>query len=412
MKAKQIKRHGVLLLAVSGIILLAVLYYRMAWKDVPGLVTALDHCRDLFCDFTRQYYPTGRDLFITGRPTNGYYYSSFFALWLVPFGRLALDVAVLFWGLFQLATILLLLLPGEYFLKESPQALVLHVALLAFSMPLLHNLKWGQISILVTGCILATLFLYRRGYGLGAAVLLGLATAVKYYAALFALYFLLRRQYRFLCVYLLTTAVLWLVIPTLVLGPETNLRFNLTVSERIAHGLTTWIPEDLNAQYVASVLTRVLPLSGPYRLLWRVGGYAVFGLNFLLLLRLLSLERRDEIYWAFALLFLSIPFLIETAWPHYFIYLPYCQTLAFLAWRREPRPAVRLWKALLLLGPSMLLASMPFFHIVGRWQDYSRLGFLFLANLLILLLIHTDLAAGVRPARLERAVASATNQGK
>jgi hypothetical protein len=235
---------------------------------------------------------------------------------------------------------------------------------------------------------------------------------VKYYAALFALYFLLKREYRFLFVYLLTTAILWLVIPTLLLGPQTNLRFTLTVSERINHGLTTWIPEDLNAQYMASVLTRLFPLSGPYRLLWRLGGYAVFGLNLLVLIRLLKLKWRDEIYWAFALLFLSIPFLIETSWPHYFVYLPYCQTLAFLAWRKEPRLSVRLWKGLLLLGPSILLASMPFFQFVGRWQDYSRLGFLFLANLLLLIFVLYELVIAVWPNRLENIVATASSKGR
>ena len=81
-------------------------------------------------------------------------------------------------------------------------------------MPLLHNLKWGQVSTLVTGGAFATLFLYRRGRVTAAAVVLGLAVAVKYYVAVVAFAFLLRRDWRFLAVLAVTVVLFWLVIPT------------------------------------------------------------------------------------------------------------------------------------------------------------------------------------------------------
>jgi hypothetical protein len=381
-----INKRGALLLA-AGLILLAIVYYWLVWGSVNELVHALDHCQQLFCDFTRQYHPTGNALLTTGQPSNGYYYSSFFALWLVPFGRLAVETALPLWGLFQVATLLLLFLPGKALLDESPWAFVLYIALLAFSMPLLHNLKWGQLSVLITGCALATLLLYQRNRPLAAAVLLALATAIKYYTGLFALYFLFKRQWRFLAIYGLMTAVFWLVIPTLLLGFEANWNFYQTVSQRIAHGMTTWILEDINAQYLASVVTRVFALPEGYRPLLRLVGYAVFGANVWLLFRLCRANHPAEIEWAFALLFLSLPFLAETAWPHYFVYLPFCQTLAFLALRAE-QPGGRRTAGSLLLLSSIVLASMPFFQWVGRWQDYNRLGMLFLSNLLLLLLTY------------------------
>lgn len=60
---------------------------------MANLVVALDHCRELYCDFTRQYYPTGQEILISGQPSKGYFYSSFFALLLAPFGRMALEPA-------------------------------------------------------------------------------------------------------------------------------------------------------------------------------------------------------------------------------------------------------------------------------------------------------------------------------
>ncbi len=368
----------VLLVAVS-----AVTYYWVVWHDVPGLVAALDHCKELFCDFTRQYHPTGQRLLDGAPPSNGYFYSSFFALLLTPLGRLSVEAALPYWGAFQLASVILLLLPAVDFYQESKQAGILYIVLVVFAMPLLHNLKWGQVSALLTGCVFAALFLYRRGHPLAAAVILALATAIKYYVGIFALYFLLRRDWRFLAVYAATTLLFWLVIPTLVLGWQTNWQFYLTVRERAAHALATWLPEDINAQYLPSVVSRWLGSQSAWPLL-RLLGYVVFVLNGLVAIRVARSDRPRRAEWAFALLFLSLPFVIPTSWPHYFVYLPFAQTLAWLEVRHLSGFQRVLPSGLLLT--SIALASMPLFQLVGRWQDYSQFGFLFVANSLVFVL--------------------------
>jgi hypothetical protein len=170
------------------------------------------------------------------------------------------------------------------------------------------------------------------------------------------------------------------------------------------------MPEDINAQYLPSVVGRWLG-TGAGRGVWRWVGYALFGLNLLAVARL---ARRGEAEWAFALLFLGLPLAIETSWPHYFVYLPFAQTLAWLELRTWSQPAsvaapspsgrglgrgqrfaavyFALW---LSWGVSVVLASMPFFRLVGRWQDYSQYGVLFVANLSLLLVAH---ALTLRPA--------------
>ena len=387
-------------LFVLVVVAAAVAYYRAVWGDVPALVAALDHCKELYCDFTRQYYPTGRDVLTTGQPSNGYFYSSFFALLLVPFGRVELSTAVALWSLVQLVGIGLLLLPAIDFYRESPRAFALYVVLLAFSMPLLHNLKWGQVSTLVTGGAFATLFLYRRGRVTAAAVVLGLAVAVKYYVAVVAFIFLLRRDWRFLAVLAATVVLLWLVIPTAVLGPEGNWQFYVTVRERVAHAVSTWMPEDINAQYLPSVAGRWLG-SAAGRGVWRWLGYGLFAANLLAVARLVVRRAPRAIEWAFALLFLGLPLAIETSWPHYFVYLPFAQTLVALETEFLLRNSVStssrlvVWVAATLLLVSIILASMPFFQLVGRWQDYSQHGVLFVANLSLLIAAH---ALTLRPA--------------
>ena len=379
------------LLLLAAVAAVAVAYYRAVWGDVPALVAALDHCKELYCDFTRQYYPTGRDVLTTGQPSNGYFYSSFFALLLAPFGQVEVGTAVVLWSLVQLLSIGLLLLPAIDFYRESPRAFALYVVLLALAMPLLHNLKWGQVSTLVTGCAFAALFLYRRGHVAAAAVVLGLAVAVKYYVAVVAFVFLLRRDWRFLLILAAAVALFWLVLPTIVLGPEGNWQFYVTVRERVAHAMTTWLPEDINAQYLPSVVGRWLGTAAG-RGLWRWLGYGLFALNLLAVARLVIRRAPRAIEWAFALLFLGLPLAVETSWPHYFVYLPFAQTLVALeaglfSGKVGARPPV-VWLSAALLLASIILASMPFFQLVGRWQDYSQYGVLFVANACLLIAAH------------------------
>ncbi|HRO24145.1 MAG TPA: glycosyltransferase family 87 protein, partial [Promineifilum sp.] len=214
--------------------------------------------RELYCDFTRQYYPTGQEILVSGQPSKGYFYSSFFALLLAPFGRMALEPALAWWSVVQLVSLLLLLIPAADFYHKSRAAALLYVALLAFSMPVLHNLKWGQVSTLMTGCVFAALYLNARGRWRGAAVVLGFAAAIKYYVAVFAWVHLVRRAWRFLLLLAVVVAVCWLVLPVSVLGPGGSVAFYQTVSERMAHALATWLPEDINSQYLPSVAGRWL----------------------------------------------------------------------------------------------------------------------------------------------------------
>ncbi len=316
----------------------------------------------------------------------------------------------------QLIGVLLLLLPAVDFYRDSPTAAVLYVALLAFSMPLLHNLKWGQVSTLVTGCAFAALWLSRRGWWRPAAVVLAFAVAIKYYVAVIAFYWLLRRDWRFLALLAAVFLLLWLVIPTAVLGPGGNWAFYVTVRERVAHAVTTWLLEDINAQYLPSVVGRWLG-DGAGRAFWRVAGYGVFIANLVVVARLVLRRRPCAAEWAFALLFLSLPFAIETSWPHYFVYLPFAQVLV---WReisrqysvnsrqdseqqgaavvrrssvgRRPWSVVRSLSST-LLAASIVLASMPFFQLVGRWQDYSNYGVLFVANLCLFIAAHVVITA-------------------
>ncbi|MCA9935258.1 MAG: DUF2029 domain-containing protein [Anaerolineales bacterium] len=373
-------------LGVGTAVLLAVLlFYRAVWGDVPTLVAALDHCDELFCDFTRQYYPTGQALFETGQPSNGYFYTTAFALLMAVFARFELGTAVLLWGIFQLAALGLLFAAGYDLLERTHPARWLYWPLLLLSMPVMHNLKWGQVSIFVTGCILGTLALYRRGHGKAAMGLLVLGTAVKYYAALFLIYFLIKREWRLLLLFGLFSVLLIGVLPLALLGFDTNWQFYQFMSERIAHARSTWMLTDINSQNLGHLLARLRdpqPISQP---LWQGIGYALAGGG--LALAWLRLRRSGDacapLFWT--ILLLSLPLFVETSWPHYFVYLPFAQVLLLqTVWSDKwPRPAKIV--GLMLVAISILLSTMPFFMLWDDWRPFERWGMLFWANAALLL---------------------------
>lgn len=373
--------------AVFCLLLLALVagYYYWVWGTVGNFVIALDHCQVLFCDFTKQYYPTGQTLFETATPTNGYFYSSFFAILMAGMAKLELETAVFLWGVVQFITVLLLfLLPSQLFRQRSSWLVVVYGGVLITAVPVLHNLKWGQVSILITVCILGTLYFYQNGRKLPAALLLAFAFSIKYYAGIFLIYFALKREWRFLVVFAVVVGLSWGVLPLLLLGLENNLHFYQVIAERIEHARTTWMLEDINAQYFPSVATRwfeAFSAVPPARAVLQWLGYAVVGVNLWVLVKVGRQKTADELPLAFVLLFLSLPFLVETSWPHYFVYLPFCQLLVWKTTNKQP-----FVQATLLI--SIFLGSIFCFNLFPKWTVYSTYGLLWWANALVLATVH------------------------
>ena len=94
--------------------------------------------------------------------------------------------------------------------------------------------------------------------------------------------------------------------------------------------------------------------------------------------------------WSFHLIFLSIPFILMTSWPVDLVYLPFGQ--AMLTWKilegdktlswRHPLPAQKV--ASLLILASIIISNIVFFNLLGNRFDYGFYGFIFWADLLLL----------------------------
>ncbi len=406
-RPQEVVRHYALaMLAVLGIVLLAVTYYISEWKTTAEFASAIDHCEYLFYDFVSYFRPAGREVLVSGNPIPRFFYSAFSAILFVPFGLMPLDAATWCWGLVQVVLAILLCGFSNADLPNvSPRTIVLSVFLVITSFPLLHNFAWGQVSTLITVLMLGSLFAYQHNRRVLSGVLLAVGTSIKYYPAIFAVYYLLKRDFRALAVFCSVTFLLYFLLPVAILGMPGWLQFQQHSYVKAFSG--TWVGFDVNSQYFGHVvirLSRAMPTLRVERLL-AFAGIAIACGNGWLLWRIQRIAADGKAALSAAVLFLSLPFLVQTSWPHYFVYLPFCQmvvlahTLPLLSVQRERVRGGILLAATIL---SIALGSIFGFNQFPNWRAYTEWGMPFFANALLLgALYGLIVTAGKEPAGLQ-----------
>lgn len=359
-------------------------YTRLLWESFPTFVVRMDNCDLLFCDFVRHYWRMGRSLLETREPAPGFLYSPFFALLMLPLGALAKSTAVAVWGVIQgLGLLALFVLPLLHRVTRRPWIFAAYAVAFAWSVPLYHNFKWGQLSVLLTALVLIALELERRGRSSLAGWILAFATALKGYVVVFVWVLLARRRGRGLLFFMAGVVLFAAVVPAIVLGPGDTFRFYEQVNARLA-GAQTGFATNPNSQSFASVIARwgTDPHVDP-----PLPSTALRGLGYVLAAGNLALAWRwsrdgaTSYGAASALLFLSLPLLLQTSWPHYFAYLPAVIALALARLRTDG--VARWWR---IGGTIWILAclastTLPALHLSQHWYLYSRAGWLLAANL-------------------------------
>jgi alpha-1,2-mannosyltransferase len=371
---------------------IVLIYYVIYWQSVRNFVVAIDQCDTLFCDFFRHFYPMGKEIFISFQPVQGFFYSPFAAILLGWTTFLTTRSALVVWGLLQAAVIALYyIIPMVDLFGRSRAYPLIYSVIFITSLPLLHNLKWGQISALLALLVLVALYLYDKGYKIPSAILLALAISIKYYPAIFLVYFLFRRDFRYLAICLAACLAFMLLLPSALLGIGHTVEFYRLAGHAASQATSSWMEKDLNSQYIAKVFGRLFPLNlqGFSQTIIQLLGYLVSSVNIALLGVLVVRGVQKSSYWAWILLFTTLPFWLTTSWPHYFVYLPLAQifVLILIDQNRSPR-----WSKIVRLvawGGSVVFSNVIFFNLIGRWQFYSNKGFLFFSNALLLLVIYS-----------------------
>lgn len=409
--------HILLFAAGSALIALLIFaYYAWTWRNPAAFRIAIDRCTELFCDFARYYYPMGETIFRTGLPVEGFVYSPFIAILLAMFPPLGLNTSLILWGVLQAASILLYFFLFRWLVPARLPVQLLFVALTLASFPLLHNLAWGQVGLFTTLSILGALVLYERGHRVAAAVLLVFGISFKFSPLIFLVPFVIRRDTRFLLVTAAACGVFLLLVPGTLLGVGGMARFYAALLESYRH--FDWVVGSYNSQYFPHVIVRLVEAAGPavydylvhlakaagrnvsdYLVLLRWIAYALMLASLGLIFLVQRARLRHANLWSFHILFLSIPFVHQTSWPVDLIYIPFAQTL--LIWQlfyRETEANSRKWtspgrvSAALFLITSIVISSSVFFNLYrGHFYYYGFYGFIFWADLLLLVATYLEL---------------------
>lgn len=396
---------------LTVIALLLFAYYSLTWHS---LTAAFDVCVQPFCDFVDYYYPMGEAIFRTELPVEGFLYSPFIAIVLAVFPPMGLNTSLFIWGILQILSVILCLLLFRRLVPAGLPIQLLFAALTFSSFPLLLNYIAGQVSIFILIAILGMLFFYERGNRVVAATLLAFAVSFKFFPLIFLVPFAARRDTRFLLSAVIICCAFLFLIPGSLLGVSDSFGFYGTLFKSFRE--SDWVIANPHSQFFPHLILRLVNLPEynihaffPF-LHWVAYGIAVANMCLLFLVQRASLQYAN--LWSLQILFLTTPFFLKTSWPHDFFYLPFAQT--FLTWqllerkelarrkhngeeisysdtKQEKIPFQRRTLNFLLLLISIVASNAFFFNLFDNFFGYGFIGFLFWANLFLLIVTYVEL---------------------
>jgi glycosyl transferase family 87 len=150
-------------------------------------------------------------------------YPPVFAVLMRPLWALPLSASVVVWfGLNVGLTLHAAWLLARALAPPGERRRVLAWTLLLGIPYAVENILLGQVHAVMLYLMVRAFLLVRAERPLGGAAWMAVATAIKLVPAIFGLYFVLRRQWRALLVFVLSLAFLSAVVPAIVFGPATT----------------------------------------------------------------------------------------------------------------------------------------------------------------------------------------------
>ena len=396
---------------VIGIVLVLFFYYSHTWHSFTA---AFDVCVQPFCDFVDYYYPMGEAIFRTELPVEGFLYSPFIAILLGIFPFLGLNASLILWGILQVLSLMFCLLLFRRLVPAGLPIQLLFVALTLSSFPLLLNYIAGQVSVFILAAIFGMLFFYERGNRVIAAALLAFAVSFKFFPLIFLVLFIARRDTRFLMSSIIGCCVFLLIVPGVFLGANDTLGFYGALFESFL--ASDWVVVNPHSQFLPHFILRLVNVTEhdlqAYVPLLHLFVYGVAAANMTLLFLVQRARLQYANLWSLQILFLTTPFFLKTSWPHDFFFLSFTQ--AFLAWQLLRGKEIhggkhnsgeisypdtgqgrittryRTLKFFLLLL-SIVASNVVFFNLFNDFFGYGFIGFLFWADLLLLIATYLEL---------------------
>ncbi|MFC2142338.1 glycosyltransferase family 87 protein [Acidobacteriota bacterium] len=393
----------------TGIALLIFAYLALTWRSFAGVTNVIEPFTRLFCDFVDYYYPMGEAVFRTGLPIDGYLYSPFIAILLAVFPPLGLTASLVLWGILQALFVVLYLLLFRRLVPAGLPIQLLFATLALSSFPLVINLLGGQVSVFIIVPILGLLVLNERGLRAAGAALLAFAVSFKFYPILFIAPFAARRDARFLLFAAAACGALLFMVPGVLLGVGDTLGFYGALLDSFRD--SAWVTANPHSQFFPHLVLRLTGSTEQHAHallpLLHLISYGIAAANMGLIFLVQRARLRYADLWSFQIVFLTIPFVLKTAWPHDFVFLSFTQAL--LVWRllegkkaapetdtaesRSPAkagPSMRTTGTFALVLPSIVFSNIVFFNLFDDFTRYGFYGFIFWANLLLLIALYVQ----------------------
>lgn len=369
------------------------LWLRIALQGMSATLASLDNCPTWSCDFVRCYLPEARLLgtraFVLA---NGWHYPPLLAIVLAPLRHFSVRGATAIWTAVNVTAALVLayLCAAELRGRSIWARGVAGLGLVAICLPIIHGLKWGQVSMLL--CALVVWALARRSRWTGPLV--GLAAAIKMYPFAYLLGSVVRRELKALLWAAGTVLGVGVLLPLILLG-----RTRCLIFARDLFGVFEQPLSWLGAQGLSSTMARwfvdgahigLEGSPGPL-LVGAPSSASVQVVSWALALCLVTLAARriwrvrEDAALGGALCLVAVTVAMQPSWHHYFSFLPFCQAVVMA---RAGGRSAALWLALaaavLTAVPLALLVDAPPAYILySRWGGTTVAALLCYAALML-----------------------------
>ena len=381
-------RHSIFQNWIVVILLLVVVcvpWVRFGLQYPMTLVQQLDHCPELSCDFSRHYL-TQAQFWMDGsaKMDQGWFYPPLLMLIISPLTQVY--DPVVWWTVLNLCGVGCIVLWVGHQIENSWRYGIAFL-LCVSSLPILHALKWGQVSILLTVAVL--IFLTSRSVFLK-STFLGLAGAIKIYPLVFLLVELLSKRLLVVLSTLFVAFVMGVLFPWMVLGEQVEMYWNAVVrgqemvrdmapmsgGQALAPTLHRWFitGEHIGGQWEIAPLVMWMPLLKLVLLLSVIVTGVVDGYR----MREMQSSLLSSIYWL-----VWIHLLLQPGWVHYFCWFPFAQVLL---WNR-----VSVWSRWWIVGAG-ILERIPIIFLSNQiYFTFVRSGGLTITVLVIWLVARKEL---------------------
>ena len=321
---------------------------------VNAIVSQIDHCSLLSCDFQRHYLPQVQR-FVSEESgfVSGWFYPPLLVFLLYPFHQLPNPEI---WWTFFLLTITVCLSHTTHKYSKNVVSPFTSLLFMCISLPVIHCLKWGQISILIVVGLIVAL----NTRGLWSGIILGFLGALKLYPLLFVLPFLLQKRHQE-CIAMMISFLIWgILIPLIFMPIDQIIAYyqNAIHASQNIQGMAS----GLGGQAIIPTATRWFE-DGSYGTHVMDGGLianipflsSIFAL-IVFIPSIFLLYKAPKNTFAPVLTFIFLSLLLSPGWEHYFCFIPYCWLVLY----RESSSFQRI--VLILM---VLLQYVPLLHLLG-----------------------------------------------